>query len=154
MKVGSKGRYAVVAVMDVATHGKDSAVSLADVAARQNISLSYLEQLFAMLRRNGLVVSSRGPGGGYRLARPADETTIRAVFEAVDESAARAGQNGHSTKPAAEPGGELAEPLWQALSDRIGEFLESVTLADVIAGRVSASGIPAGRRPQLSQAAE
>jgi Rrf2 family iron-sulfur cluster assembly transcriptional regulator len=145
MKVGSKGRYAVVAIVDVAIHGKDGAVSLAEVAERQDISLSYLEQLFAMLRRAGLVVSSRGPGGGYRLAKPAIDTTIREVFEAVDESSARAGENGHD-----EPGGGMAEPLWKALSDRIGQFLESVSVADVVAGRTG----PARGASQLSQAAE
>lgn len=137
MKVGSKGRYAVVAIVDVAIHGKTSAVSLADVAQRQDISLSYLEQLFAMLRRNGLVVSSRGPGGGYRLAKSAEETTIREVFEAVDESASRAGQDGEG--PASGPGRAIAEPLWDALSAQIGSFLGSVSVADVIAGRVAAS---------------
>ena len=74
-----------MAVVDVAMHGKDSAVSLADVAARQNISLSYLEQLFGRLRRHGLVESVRGPGGGYRLARPADTISVADVIEAVDE---------------------------------------------------------------------
>jgi Rrf2 family iron-sulfur cluster assembly transcriptional regulator len=148
MKVGSKGRYAVVAIVDVAVHGKSGAVSLADVAQRQDISLSYLEQLFAMLRRNGLVISSRGPGGGYRLAKPAEETTIREVFEAVDESASRPGQDGEG--PTAGPGRAIAEPLWNALSAQIGTFLGGVTVADVIAGRVGAPGNSA----KLSYAAE
>ena len=87
MKLGSKVRYAVMAIVDVAQHSDSGAVPLADVAARQKISLSYLEQLFAMLRRGGVVVSARGPGGGYRLARPARETTIRAIFDAVEDPA-------------------------------------------------------------------
>lgn len=148
MKVGSKGRYAVVAIVDVAVHGKTGAVSLADVAQRQDISLSYLEQLFAMLRRNGLVISSRGPGGGYRLAKPAEQTTIREVFEAVDESASRAGQDGEGSTSGA--GRAIAEPLWKALSDQIGAFLGGVSVADVIAGRVGA----AGHATKLSYAAE
>ena len=146
MKVGSKGRYAVVAMIDVAVHGKAGAVSLADVAQRQDISLSYLEQLFAMLRRNGLVISSRGPGGGYRLAKPAEETTIREVFEAVDESASRSGNDENLPVPG--QGRGIAEPLWNALSAQIGAFLGGVSVADVIAGRVGAGG------GQLSYAAE
>jgi Rrf2 family iron-sulfur cluster assembly transcriptional regulator len=148
MKVGSKGRYAVVAIVDVAIHGKNGAVSLADVAQRQDISLSYLEQLFAMLRRSGLVVSSRGPGGGYRLAKSAEDTTIREVFEAVDESAARTGQDGEG--PASSPGRAVVEPLWNALSHQIGAFLGGVSVADVIAGRVAASS----GYSELSRAAE
>ena len=87
MRLSTKGRYAVMAMADLARreHEAARAVALADIAARQEISLSYLEQLFARLRRKGLVKSARGPGGGYRLARTADTTTIAEIVHAVDE---------------------------------------------------------------------
>jgi len=128
MRMSSKGRYAIVAVLDVAGNAGAKPVSLADVAVRQRISLSYLEQLFAMLRRAGLVAASRGPGGGYRLQRPAGEITIGQVFQAV-EDATTSTENGArdwSEGPAA--------GLWDALDTHIQRFLERVTLADLLAG--------------------
>ena len=122
MRMSSKGRYAVVAVLDVAGNAGAKPVSLADVAVRQRISLSYLEQLFAMLRRAGLVAASRGPGGGYRLQRPAGEITVGQVFQAVDDPGARDWSEG----PAA--------GLWDALDAHIERFLERVTLADLLSG--------------------
>ena len=87
MRLSTKGRYAVMAMVDLARREDDAcrAVALADIAARQEISLSYLEQLFARLRRRGLVTSARGPGGGYRLASGADQTSIADIVHAVDE---------------------------------------------------------------------
>jgi len=128
MRVGSKGRYAVVALVDVAIHATSGPVPLADVAARQKISLSYLEQLFAMLRRANLVVSARGPGGGYRLERPARDISVGEIFRAVDE-----------TSDGAEAGMRLdgaTSGLWSALDGHISAFLEGVSVADVIEGRV------------------
>jgi Rrf2 family transcriptional regulator, iron-sulfur cluster assembly transcription factor len=128
MRVSSKGRYAIVAVLDVAGNAGAKPVSLADVAVRQRISLSYLEQLFAMLRRAGLVAASRGPGGGYRLQRPADEITVGQVFQAVEDGGA-SNENGArdwSEGPAA--------GLWQALDVHIERFLDRVTLADLLTG--------------------
>jgi Rrf2 family iron-sulfur cluster assembly transcriptional regulator len=133
MKVGSKVRYAVMAIVDVAQHAESGAVPLADVAARQKISLSYLEQLFALLRRSGVVVSARGPGGGYRLAKPARETTIRAVFDAVDDPA-----NGSDDHPASS-GDSVTASLWTDLQGHISDFLDGVTVADVLGGRPAAS---------------
>jgi Rrf2 family transcriptional regulator, iron-sulfur cluster assembly transcription factor len=128
MRMSSKGRYAIVAVLDVAGHAGARPVSLADVAVRQRISLSYLEQLFAMLRRSGLVAASRGPGGGYRLQRPADEITVGQVFQAVEDGSASNdnGARDWSEGPAA--------GLWQALEGHIEQFLDRVTLADLLAG--------------------
>jgi Rrf2 family transcriptional regulator, iron-sulfur cluster assembly transcription factor len=132
MRLTTKGRYAVTAMLDLALHAQHGPVSLADISERQGISLSYLEQLFAMLRRSGLVLSSRGPGGGYRLQRPAADITIGEVFRAVEETG-----NGHS-----EPGrdwaaeGGITSGLWSALDDHIRDFLEGVTVADVMAGKV------------------
>ena len=137
MRLSTKGRYAVMAMADLARreHEAARAVALADIAARQEISLSYLEQLFARLRRKGLVKSARGPGGGYRLARTADATTIAEIVHAVDEplraTRCEAGK-GCMTK------GErcLTHDLWADLGDRIEDYLASVSLADVIGGRL------------------
>lgn len=137
MRVGSKGRYAVIALLDVAGHSGAGPVPLAEVAQRQRISLSYLEQLFSMLRRNNVVVSSRGPGGGYRLQRGAGAITIGEVFRAVEEPA--------SDRDWPRSSGATAQ-LWSALDDHIRDFLEGVTVADVMAGRINghANGAVAG----------
>jgi len=128
MKVGSKGRYAVIAIVDVARHSGSGAVPLADVAMRQRISLSYLEQLFALLRRAGVVQSARGPGGGYRLARPASETSIRSIFEAVEDPVSATARE--------EVSAAVTAPLWGALDRSIRGVLAAVTVEDVIAGRL------------------
>ncbi|MDP3494485.1 MAG: Rrf2 family transcriptional regulator [Hyphomonadaceae bacterium] len=131
MRVGSKGRYAVIALLDVAGNSSSRPVALGEVAERQQISLSYLEQLFAMLRRAGLVVSSRGPGGGYRLQRPAQEITVSEVFRAVEES----GNPDQGRDWVG--GGHPTAVLWTALDHHIREFLEGVTVADVMAGKLN-----------------
>jgi len=144
MRVGSKGRYAVIALLDVAENSSSRPVALAEVAERQQISLSYLEQLFAMLRRAGLVVSARGPGGGYRLQRSAEEITVGEIFRAVEET-------GNAEKGPSEQGrdwvggGHPTAALWLALDERIREFLEGITVADVMSGKVNGqfSGRPA-----------
>jgi Rrf2 family transcriptional regulator, iron-sulfur cluster assembly transcription factor len=148
MRVGSKGRYALVALVDVAVHSGNGPVPLADVAARQKISLSYLEQLFAMLRRNGLVLSSRGPGGGYRLERPPAEITIGEVFKAVDET-----QDG--SEPAAGRIDAVTAGLWAALNSHVTSFLDSVSVADVIEGKVGdgQDGLVDGRDGALGRVA-
>ena len=137
MRLSTKGRYAVMAMTDLARHGADRAVSLAEIAARQEISLSYLEQLFARLRRGGLVNSVRGPGGGYRLARPAAETTVADIVVAVDEPlhATRCAGSGRGCMP----GGErcLTHDLWDALGEQIRVFLAGVSLDDVVQKRVT-----------------
>ena len=137
MRLSTKGRYAVMAMADLAKRGGgERAVTLGDIAARQEISLSYLEQLFARLRRGGLVSSVRGPGGGYRLARGAGETSIAEIVLAVDEPlhATRCGNTGRGCMP----GGEtcLTHALWDELGRHIHAFLAGVTLADVIEKRV------------------
>jgi Rrf2 family transcriptional regulator, iron-sulfur cluster assembly transcription factor len=138
MRLSTKGRYAVMAMVDLARREGDAsrAVALADIAERQEISLSYLEQLFARLRRKGLVRSARGPGGGYRLARTAVETSIADIVHAVDEPlrATRCEKLG----PGCMIRGErcLTHDLWADLGDRIEDYLSSVTLADVIGGKL------------------
>ncbi len=134
MKLGSKARYAVMAMVDLAVHGSDRTVSLAEIASRQEISLSYLEQLFAKLRRHGLVASVRGPGGGYRLARPLAEISIMDVVEAVDESM-RVTRCKEDASPAegcmSDRSRCLTHDLWAELGDHIRGFLIDVTLEDV-----------------------
>ncbi len=125
MKVGSKGRYAVVALMDIALHDHRGSVPLAEVAERRGISLSYLEQLFAMLRRAGLVISARGPGGGYRLSRPAGEISIGEIFRAVEEAG-----NGADREDRLADG--PAADLWSALEGHIQAFLDQKTLNDAL----------------------
>lgn len=138
MRLSTKGRYAVMAMADLARREGDAtrAVALADIAERQEISLSYLEQLFARLRRKGLVKSARGPGGGYRLARTAVETSIADIVHAVDEPlrATRCEKQG----PGCMIRGErcLTHDLWADLGDRIEDYLASVSLADVIGGKL------------------
>jgi Rrf2 family iron-sulfur cluster assembly transcriptional regulator len=139
MRLSTKGRYAVMAMVDLARREGEAtrAVALADIAARQQISLSYLEQLFARLRRKGLVVSARGPGGGYRLARGPEATTIADIVHAVDEPL-RATRCGGSGKGCMMKGERcLTHELWADLGARIEGYLASVSLADVAMGRLS-----------------
>jgi Rrf2 family iron-sulfur cluster assembly transcriptional regulator len=138
MRLSTKGRYAVMAMADLARRQDEPcrAVALADIANRQEISLSYLEQLFARLRRKGLVRSARGPGGGYRLSRTAAETTIADIVHAVDEPlrATRCAEQGKGCMLKGERC--LTHDLWEHLGDRIEDYLASVSLADVISGRL------------------
>jgi Rrf2 family iron-sulfur cluster assembly transcriptional regulator len=141
MRLSTKGRYAVMAMADLARRQGDAAraVALAEIAARQEISLSYLEQLFARLRRQGLVKSARGPGGGYRLARGAEETTIAEIVHAVDEPlrATRCDSEGKGCMLKGERC--LTHDLWEDLGHRIEDYLSSVSLADVVTGRLGAN---------------
>ena len=138
MRLSTKGRYAVMAMADLARRENEAvrAVALADIAQRQEISLSYLEQLFARLRRKGLVQSARGPGGGYRLARAAEATTIAEIVHAVDEPlrATRCTTPGKGCMLKGERC--LTHDLWEDLGQQIETYLASVSLADVIGGRL------------------
>ena len=140
MRLSTKGRYAVMAMTDLARHGADRAVSLAEIASRQQISLSYLEQLFARLRRGGLVRSVRGPGGGYRLARTASETTVAEIVLAVDEPLRATRCAGAGSARGCMLGGErcITHDLWDALGEQIHLFLAGVSLDDVLQKRIAA----------------
>ncbi len=133
MKLSTKGRYAMVALADLAITPGEELVSLAAISKRQDISLPYLEQLFVKLRRSGLVESVRGPGGGYRLARPAAEIRISEVLEAVDETVsamqAGAGASGGLSGTRAQ---SLTNRLWEGLSAHVYVFLHQTRLSDVI----------------------
>lgn len=130
MRLTTKGRYAVTAMLDLALHGQRGPVSLADISERQAISLSYLEQLFAKLRRNNLVTSVRGPGGGYKLARDLKDIHVAQVIDAVNESvdATRCGGQGgcHAGDIC------LTHHLWSDLSQQIHEFLSGISLSDLV----------------------
>ena len=130
MKLTTKGRYAVTAMLDLALHGQSGPVSLAEISMRQEISLSYLEQLFSKLRRHGLVTSTRGPGGGYSVSRNLKEVAVSeiigAVNESVDATQCAGKENCHSH------GRCLTHDLWEGLSAQIEEFLSSVSLQDMI----------------------
>ena len=143
MKLSTKGRYAVMAMVDLAQRCGEGPVSLADIAARQEISLSYLEQLFAKLRKSGLVNSVRGPGGGYLLAHPRDETRIADIIVAVDEPLhAVRGSPGAAIGCRGDRSRCLTHDLWEELSNQIRLYLTSVTLGDVCEKRVlGTSGI-------------
>lgn len=130
MKLTSKGRYAVTAVLDIALNADGGPVSLADISERQHISLSYLEQLFAKLRKGGLVKSVRGPGGGYQLGLPSEQISVGMIIAAVNE-------NIHVTKclgrENCKNGVEcLTHELWEDLSLRIESFLNEITLAELV----------------------
>ena len=149
MKLSTKGRYAVMAMVDIAANSDGSPIALADVAERQEISLSYLEQLFGKLRRGGLVKRVRGPGGGYLLAHTAGETRIADIILAVDEpiKAVRctpgspAGCRINKTRC-------MTHDLWEELGNKIYLYLNSVSLADVVEKRVLGTSGEIYRRDQ------
>jgi Rrf2 family iron-sulfur cluster assembly transcriptional regulator len=136
MQLSTKGRYAVMAMTDLAGRGGDRAVHVSEIAQRQQISQAYLEQIFARLRRRGIVTSHRGPGGGYRLARPADETTVADVVIAVDEPL-RAIRCGGGETGCLKGGARcLTHDLWEETGRHLHDYLASVSLADVTSGRL------------------
>jgi Rrf2 family iron-sulfur cluster assembly transcriptional regulator len=130
MRLTTKGRFAVTAMIDVAMHGGDGPVTLAAVSERQRISLSYLEQLFGKLRRCGLVDSVRGPGGGYNLAKSSDQLSVADIIVAVDEpiDATQCGgrENCHDDRRC------MTHDLWASLNEHIFTFLSGVSLAELV----------------------
>ena len=133
MKLSTKGRYAMVALADLAMQPPDHLVTLGEVSERQSISLPYLEQLFVKLRRANLVASVRGPGGGYRLARPASEIRVSEILAAVDERVDAmhkgAGVSGGLSGSKAQ---SLTNRLWESLSAHVYVFLHQTRLSDVV----------------------
>lgn len=133
MRLTTKGRFAVTAMLDLALNEVDRPVTLAGISERQEISLSYLEQLFSRLRRNGLVKSVRGPGGGYRIAKPLDIISVSDIITAVDEQidATQCGgnENCHDEHRC------MTHDLWASLNVKILEYLSGVSLADLVASQ-------------------
>ena len=140
MKLSTKGRYAVTAMLDLALHDPARPVPLTEIANGQGLSLSYLEQLFARLRRRGLVEGMRGPGGGYRLARPATEISVADIITAVDENVDVTRCAGREDCQDGERC--LTHDLWTDLSRQLYEFLDSITLERLV------------RRPAVQEVAE
>lgn len=138
MRLTTKGRFAVTAMLDLALRHKHGPVTLAGIGARQSISLSYLEQLFGKLRRHALVVSVRGPGGGYRLARPTEKVSVADIILAVDEplDATQCGglENCQEDKRC------MTHNLWATLNDKLYDYLNSVTLQDLVNEQIAKDG--------------
>ena len=130
MKLSTKGRYAVTAMMDLAIHDRDGPVTLADISSCQGISLSYLEQLFARLRQSGLVEGVRGPGGGYRLGKPSNQISVADIISAVDETIDNTRCQGNLDCNKGERC--LTHHLWNDLSERLYDFLNDITLSEFI----------------------
>ena len=151
MRLTTKGRYAVTAMLDLALHEAAGPVSLSEIAERQDLSLSYLEQLFRRLRKRGLVSSTRGPGGGYQLSRPAAQVAVVDVIDAVDESVdatrCRGRENCHGEQRC------LTHDLWQDLSAQIHDFLSGISLAQLVERqqlRAPTPGLQGLDQPSLS----
>ena len=134
MRLTTKGRYAVTAMLDLAYHSEKKPVTLTDIAKRQDISLSYLEQLFARLRRYGMVEGVRGPGGGYQLSRKADRISIAQIIAAVDETIDSTRCGGKANCQREQPC--LTHDLWMGLSDQIRQYLDSISLQDVLTRKI------------------
>jgi Rrf2 family iron-sulfur cluster assembly transcriptional regulator len=130
MRLTTKGRYAVTAMLDLAFHCKEAPVTLTDIASRQTISLSYLEQLFAKLRRSKIVIGVRGPGGGYKLSRDPSDISIADVIAAVNETIESTKCGGEGNCQDNEPC--LTHNLWMGLSDQIRSYLSEISLGDLL----------------------
>jgi Rrf2 family iron-sulfur cluster assembly transcriptional regulator len=148
MELNTRGRYAVMAMADLAKHGDGGSVPLSAIAQRQHISLDYLEQLFLKLRRAGLVESVRGRHGGYKLGRPSGEIFVAEIMSAVEEGTRMTRCFGDSTAGCVGESRCLTHDLWTALGERIESFLASVSLKDVIEGIPGAT--PVTRVPHAS----
>lgn len=131
MRLTTKGRFAVTAMLDLAINEVDKPVTLAGISERQHISLSYLEQLFSRLRRNGLVKSVRGPGGGYHIAKQHNEISVSEIISAVDELIDATQCGGHEN--CRDERRCMTHELWSSLNVKILEYLSGVTIADLVA---------------------
>jgi Rrf2 family iron-sulfur cluster assembly transcriptional regulator len=154
MELNTRGRYAVMAMADLARHAGEGAVPLSAIADRQQISLAYLEQIFAKLRRAGIVESARGRSGGYTLGRPAAAITVAEVMGAVEEDMRMTRCEALGGTPCVGGRRCLTHDLWEALGEEIAGFLGRVTLADVLAGMPERRLRNAGGIARLGLAAE
>lgn len=143
MRLSTKGRFAVTAMIEVALYERQGPVPLSDIAARQQISLSYLEQMFSKLRQHGLVESTRGPGGGYALGQNASAITVADIIRAVDGR--RAGEGRSTPADEAPLGQDMTQELWDALNNRIVDYMQSITLQKLTDDQ-RAKGVPTSER--------
>lgn len=152
MRLTTKGRYAVTAMLDLAIHSRRGPISLAEISERQGISLSYLEQLFAKLRKHNLVASTRGPGGGYRISRELSAVAIADIISAVDESvdATHCGGKENCRTHGNQRGRCLTHDLWAELSQQIEGFLSGISLQDLI-DRQPLETSPIAEQPLVQQ---
>jgi Rrf2 family transcriptional regulator, iron-sulfur cluster assembly transcription factor len=155
MRLTTKGRFAVTAMIDLALRQEHGPVTLAGISQRQRISLSYLEQLFGKLRRHEIVESVRGPGGGYNLARRAQEVTVADIIIAVDEplDATQCGGKGTCDGTKQQDGHCMTHELWATLNQKMVEYLDSVSLQDLVDQQRAREGSPAVLRDRRSEPA-
>ena len=151
MRLTTKGRFAVTAMIDLALRQSAGPVTLAAISQRQQISLSYLEQLFGKLRRHQLVESTRGPGGGYSLARRAQDITVADIVSSVDEQLDATNCGGKGNCQGDDHGPCMTHDLWTSLSERMLEFLQSITLQKLVDDQV-AKGIYVEEKPMFKRA--
>ncbi|GAB4212897.1 MAG: Fe-S cluster assembly transcriptional regulator IscR [Rhodoferax sp.] len=140
MRLSTKGRFAVTAMIDVALRDKLGPVPLSDIAQRQRISLSYLEQMFSKLRQEGLVVSTRGPGGGYTLGRRAEDISVADIISTVEDAPVK--PKASATNATA----DMAQDLWDAMNARVADFMRSVTLKALVLEQL-AKGVKIDEKP-------
>ena len=140
MRLSTKGRFAVTAMIDVALREKLGPVPLSDIAERQQISLSYLEQMFSKLRQQGLVASTRGPGGGYTLGHRADAITVADIIGAVEDAPPKASTETVSQMP------DMAQDLWDTMNAKVLDFMQSVTLRSLVLDQL-AKGVKIEQKP-------
>lgn len=146
MRLTTKGRFAVTAMIDLALRENTGPVALAAISSRQQISLSYLEQLFGKLRRHELVASTRGPGGGYSLARKAAEITVADIIVAVDEPIDATGCHGRENCMGEDTGRCMTHDLWASLNTKMIEYLDSITLRKLVDEQL-AKGVSVQEQP-------
>ncbi len=152
MELTTRGRYAVMAMADLAKHGRDTAIPLSAISERQQLSIAYLEQIFLKLRRAGLVESERGRAGGYRLARASSEIMVADVMHAVEEDTRMTRCHGDAAVGCIGEHRCLTHGLWDALGDHIHGFLAQVSLDDVLTGRIERL-MPPAATPRVVAAA-
>ncbi len=140
MRLSTKGRFAVTAMIDVALREKLGPVPLSDIAVRQQISLSYLEQMFSKLRQHGLVASTRGPGGGYTLGHRTDAITVADIIMAVEDSAPKGDEKDAGLTQ------DMAQDLWDAMNAKVLDFMQSVTLRSLVLEQL-AKGVKIEQKP-------
>ena len=149
MRLSTKGRFAINAMIDVALREKLGPVPLSDIAARQQISLSYLEQMFSKLRQHGLVESTRGPGGGYALGHRAEGMTVADIIAAVEEDASPAKLETNVTKAQA-AGQDMTQDLWDNLNSRMVDYMKSISLRSLVLQQL-AKGVQVEEKPALNR---